>query len=143
NVINTTGIVEARSARLENGEIVIDGGENGIVSVNGLVNASGNGADARGGNVTVMGEKVGLFENARVDVSGAAGGGQALIGGNYQGKGPEANAKMVYMDARAVIDASATANGDGGRVILWSDEVTRNAGHIDVSGANNGGLVEV
>ncbi|MCZ8116294.1 hypothetical protein, partial [Silanimonas sp.] len=127
----------------ENGEIVIDGGENGIVSVNGLVNASGNGADARGGNVTVLGEKVGLFENARVDVSGAAGGGQALIGGNYLGRGPEPNAKMVYMDARAVIDASATANGDGGRVILWSDEVTRNAGHIDVSGANNGGFVEV
>ncbi|MCZ8133721.1 MAG: hypothetical protein O9248_01645, partial [Rhodobacteraceae bacterium] len=129
----------------ENGEIVIDGGENGIVSVNGLVNASGNGADARGGNVTVLGEKVGLFESARVDVSGAAGGGQALIGGNYQGKGPEANAKMVYMDARAVIDASATANGDGGRVILWSDLYTSFQGNIAARGGalgGNGGFVE-
>ena len=142
NVINTTGIVEARSARLENGEIVIDGGDNGIVSVNGRVDVSGTAADATGGNVTVLGEKVGLFENARVDVSGAAGGGQVLVGGNYQGKGPEANAKMVYMDARAVIDASSSL-ADGGRVILWSDEVTRNAGHIDVSGANNGGFIEV
>jgi filamentous hemagglutinin family protein len=143
NVINTTGIVEARSARVENGEIVIDGGDHGIVSVNGIVNASGNAPDARGGNVTVLGEKIGLFENARLDVSGAAGGGQALVGGNYMGQGPEPNAKMVYMDARAVIDASATGTGDGGRVILWSDEVTRNAGHIDVSGAVNGGFIEV
>ncbi|MFN7611607.1 MAG: filamentous hemagglutinin N-terminal domain-containing protein, partial [bacterium] len=62
NVINTTGIVEARSARLENGEIVIDGRETGLVSVIRLGSASGYGADARGGNVTVLGEKVGLFE---------------------------------------------------------------------------------
>ncbi|MBL8652722.1 MAG: hypothetical protein JNJ97_00890, partial [Alphaproteobacteria bacterium] len=142
NVINVTGIVEARSARIENGEIVIDGGENGIVSVNATLDASGQTADAKGGTIKVLGEKVGLFENARLDASGDAGGGTVLVGGNYQGNGPEANAKMVYMDARAVIDASS-ALADGGRVILWSDEATRNAGHIDVSGAVNGGFIEV
>ncbi len=142
NVINVTGIVEARSARVENGEIVIDGGENGIVSVNATLDVSGQAADAKGGTIKVLGEKVGLFENARLDASGDAGGGTVLVGGNYQGKGPEANAKMVYMDARAVIDASS-ALADGGRVILWSDEATRNAGHIDVSGAVNGGFIEV
>ncbi|MBC8790802.1 MAG: hypothetical protein C6Y20_04270 [Tagaea sp. CACIAM 22H2] len=142
NVINVTGIVEARSARIENGEIVIDGGENGIVSVNASLDVSGQTADAKGGTIKVLGEKVGLFENARLDASGDAGGGTVLVGGNYQGKGPEANAKMVYMDARAVIDASS-ALADGGRVILWSDEATRNAGHIDVSGAVNGGFIEV
>jgi filamentous hemagglutinin family protein len=142
NVINVTGIVEARSARVENGEIVIDGGENGIVSVDATLDVSGTAADAKGGTIKVLGEKVGLFENARLDASGDAGGGTVLVGGNYQGKGPEANAKMVYMDARAVIDASS-ALADGGRVILWSDEATRNAGHIDVSGAVNGGFIEV
>ncbi len=142
NVINVTGIVEARSARVENGEIVIDGGENGIVSVNATLDVSGQAADAKGGTIKVLGEKVGLFENARLDASGDAGGGTVLVGGNYQGKGPEANAKMVYMDARAVIDASS-ALADGGRVILWSDDATRNAGHIDVSGAVNGGFIEV
>ncbi|MCA3248753.1 MAG: hypothetical protein ING29_19995, partial [Azospirillum sp.] len=71
--------------------------------------------------------------------------GQALIGGNYLGQGPEPNAKMVYMDARAVIDASATANGDGGRVILWSDLYTSFQGHIAARGGalgGNGGFVE-
>jgi len=142
NVINTSGIVVAKSAQLVNGEIVIDGGDAGIVHVAGTLDASGAAAGERGGTVKVLGEKVGLFENARIDASGDAGGGTVLVGGNYQGNGPEANAQYLYMDARAVIDASSAA-GDGGRVILWSDLATRNAGHIDVGGARDGGFVEV
>ncbi|MCZ8313228.1 MAG: filamentous hemagglutinin N-terminal domain-containing protein [Magnetospirillum sp.] len=145
NVINTTGIVVARTASLVNGEIVIDGGDSGIVSVNGTLDASGANASESGGTVKVLGEKVGLFENARIDASGAAGGGTVLVGGNYQGKGPEANAQYLYMDARAVIDASATANGDGGRVILWSDLYTSFQGTIAARGGaagGNGGFVE-
>ncbi|MCA3267441.1 MAG: hypothetical protein ING19_15375, partial [Azospirillum sp.] len=142
NVINTTGIVVAHSAQLVNGEIVIDGGDAGIVSVDGTLDASGAASGARGGTVKVLGEKVGLFAAARIDASGDAGGGTVLVGGNYQGKGPEANAQYLYMDARAVIDASS-ASGDGGRVILWSDLATRNAGHINVAGARNGGFIEV
>jgi filamentous hemagglutinin family protein len=142
NVINTTGIVVARTASLVNGEIVIDGGDSGIVHVAGTLDASGAAAGESGGTVKVLGEKVGLFENARIDASGTAGGGTVLVGGNYQGMGPEANAQYLYMDARAVIDASS-ASGDGGRVILWSDIATRNAGHINVAGARNGGFIEV
>ncbi len=142
NVINTTGIVVARTASLVNGEIVIDGGDSGIVHVAGTLDASGAAAGESGGTVKVLGEKVGLFENARIDASGTAGGGTVLVGGNYQGMGPEANAQYLYMDARAVIDASS-ASGDGGRVILWSDLATRNAGHINVSGARDGGFIEV
>ncbi|MCA3263453.1 MAG: hypothetical protein ING44_16025, partial [Telmatospirillum sp.] len=132
----------AKSAQLVNGEIVIDGGDSGIVSVNGTLDASGASSGERGGTVKVLGEKVGLMADARIDASGNAGGGTVLVGGNYQGKGPEANAQYLYMDARAVIDASSAA-GDGGRVILWSDLTTRNAGHINVAGARNGGFVEV
>jgi len=142
NVINTTGIVVAHSAQLVNGEIVIDGGDAGIVSVDGTLDASGAASGERGGTVKVLGEKVGLFAAARIDASGDAGGGTVLVGGNYQGKGPEANAQYLYMDARAVIDASSVS-GNGGRVILWSDLATRNAGHINVSGGRDGGFVEV
>jgi filamentous hemagglutinin family protein len=139
NVINTTGIVVAKTASLVNGEIVIDGGDAGIVSVNGTLDASGRSAGESGGTVKILGEKVGLFENARVDASGAAGGGTVLVGGNYLGKGPEANAKYLYMDARAIIDASAVSNGDGGRVILWSDLYTSFQGTISARGGASGG----
>jgi filamentous hemagglutinin family protein len=60
NVINTTGIVEAKSASLVNGEIVLDGGDSGTVHVAGRLDASGQNA---GANVSVLGNKI--------DVAGA------------------------------------------------------------------------
>jgi filamentous hemagglutinin family protein len=145
NVINTTGIVVATTASLVNGEIVIDGGDSGIVSVKGTLDASGKNAGESGGTVKVLGEKVALRADARIDASGDVGGGTVLVGGNYQGKGPEANAQYLYMDARAVIDASAVNVGDGGKVILWADLTTRFDGLISARGGalgGNGGFVE-
>jgi filamentous hemagglutinin family protein len=49
NVINTTGIVVARTASFVNGEIVIDGGDTGIVRVAGTLDASGSVAGESGG----------------------------------------------------------------------------------------------
>jgi filamentous hemagglutinin family protein len=145
NVINTSGIVVATTAQMVNGEIVIDGGDNGIVNVSGMLDASGRGAGETGGTVKVLGEKVALLADSRIDAAGDRGGGTVLVGGNYQGQGPEPNARMVYMDARAVIDASATAQGDGGRVILWADETTRFDGTILARAGlagGDGGFVE-
>jgi len=145
NVINTSGIVVATTAQMVNGEIVIDGGDNGIVNVSGMLDASGRAAGETGGTVKVLGEKVALLADSRIDAAGDRGGGTVLVGGNYQGQGPEPNARMVYMDARAVIDASATAQGDGGRVILWADETTRFDGTILARAGlagGDGGFVE-
>ena len=56
--------------------------------------------------------------NARIDVSGDTGGGTALIGGNYQGKGPEPNAKATAVGKDAAINADAINTGNGGKVIV-------------------------
>ncbi|MBN9496725.1 MAG: filamentous hemagglutinin N-terminal domain-containing protein, partial [Alphaproteobacteria bacterium] len=125
NVINVTGIVEARSARIENGEIVIDGGENGTTVVAGRLDVSGNEADAKGGNVTVLGGRVELAAGTDIRASGEAGGGTVLVGGGQHGQGTAYNAQTLYMDAAAVIAASATLNGDGGKVVLWADDTAR------------------
>src|SRR6185436_17751350 len=82
---------------------------------------------------------------AEIDASGATGGGTVLIGGNYQGKGPERNATLTTMDALSVVRADATAAGDGGRVILWSDDTTLFDGNIYARGgkeSGSGGFVE-
>ena len=145
NVINVTGIVEARSARIENGEIVIDGGENGTTVVAGRLDVSGNEADAKGGNVTVLGGRVELAAGADIRASGEAGGGTVLAGGGQHGQGTEYNARTLYMDAAAVIDASATLNGNGGKVVLWADDTARMEGTITARGgtiAGDGGFVE-
>jgi len=145
NVINVTGIVEARSARIENGEIVIDGGENGTTVIAGRLDVSGNEADAKGGNVTVLGGRVELAAGTDIRASGEAGGGTVLAGGGQHGQGTAYNARTLYMDAAAVIDANATLNGKGGKVVLWADDTTRMEGTITARGgtiAGDGGFVE-
>jgi hypothetical protein len=145
NVINVTGIVEARSARIENGEIVIDGGENGTTVVAGRLDVSGNEADAKGGNVTVLGGRVELAAGTDIRASGEAGGGTVLVGGGQHGQGTAYNAQTLYMDAAAVIDANATLNGNGGKVVLWADDTARVEGSISARGgtiAGDGGFVE-
>ena len=87
NVINMDGLIEAKSVVQENGEIILYGGEEGLVNVTGTLDASGKGVGETGGEVRITGAWVALLENAFIDVSGDLGGGTALIGGGYQGKG--------------------------------------------------------
>ncbi len=146
NLINMDGVVQAHSVAEVNGEIVLMGGDGGAVSVAGVLDASGRDAGETGGAVKVLGERVGLFDGARVDVSGANGGGEALIGGNYQGKGAEPNAKATYVASAATIAADAVVEGDGGKVIVWADENTRFKGAISAKGgeaSGDGGFAEV
>ncbi len=55
---------------------------------------------------------------------GRCGGGTVLVGGNRQGQGPERNAQATYVDANATINADATRSGNGGTVVVWSDQYT-------------------
>lgn len=138
-VINVGGVVEARSFGVEKGNIVLHGGESGIVRVAGSLDASGPEEGQSGGSVKVLGEKVGLFAGTKIDASGDSGGGEVLIGGNYQGKGPEPNARRTYVAEAATIKADALGRGKGGRVILWSDASTAFAGGISARGGPLGG----
>lgn len=139
NAINTTGLISARAVEQQGGEIILKGEDAGIVQVSGTLDASGKEAGQKGGTVNVLGEKVGLLGNASVDVSGDAGGGTALIGGDYQGKGSVRNAQVAYMGQDATLNASALRTGNGGKAILWADGTTRSYGRIFAQGGVNGG----
>ena len=144
--INMDGIVQARTAEKRNGSIVLKGLGDGIVKVSGELDASGRGSGETGGSVKVLGEKVGIVGKARIDASGDAGGGEVLVGGNFQGKGPERNADYTTVGGDAEILADAISAGDGGRVIVWSDRVTRFSGTIAARGggaSGDGGFAEV
>lgn len=145
SVINNTGMIAAKSVHEQNGVIILDGGTSGSVQVSGVLDASGQEAGQSGGTVKILGEKVSILGSTEVDASGTVGGGQILIGGNLQGSGPEQHAVSVSMEKSAVIKADATTQGNGGKVILWSDEDTRFHGAISAKGGingGNGGLVE-
>ncbi|XGV96365.1 MAG: filamentous hemagglutinin N-terminal domain-containing protein [Leptolyngbya sp. BL-A-14] len=100
---------------------------------------------APGGTVQVLGDQVALQKNARVDVSSPTGGGTVLIGGDYKGQGTIPNSQSTEVGQNVVIKADALTNGNGGKVILWSDGNTRFGGTITAQGGiqgGNGGFVE-
>jgi hypothetical protein len=144
NVINTSGIVEATSAANVDGKIVLSASGGGT-AVSGLIDASGKGAGETGGTAEVLGDSVTLASGAKIDVSGDAGGGTALVGGNFHGTGPEANAAATTVAAGSIIDADAITSGNGGHVAVWSENSTTLAGSITARGGaqgGNGGFIE-
>lgn len=144
-VLNNTGTVHAVTLENRNGVIRLEGGDTGIVASSGVLDASGRGAGETGGTVKVLGDKVGLFDAARIDASGDAGGGTVLVGGNWQGGGTEKRASATYVGAEAKIAADAVTAGNGGTVVVWADGTTRFAGNITARGGaqgGNGGKIE-
>ncbi|MGQ4647306.1 CHAT domain-containing protein [Lyngbya aestuarii] len=111
----------------------------------GTLNASTTLAGSTGGQVSILGDKVGLV-GATIDASGSNGGGNVRLGGDYQGQGTVPNASQTFVSGDSVIKADAITDGDGGRVILWADDVTEFSGNISAHGglnSGNGGFVEV
>ncbi len=138
NVINTSGIVEATSVASVDGKIVLMASGGGT-QVSGTLDASGKQAGQTGGEVDVLGDAVTLASGAKIDVSGDAGGGTALIGGNFHGAGPQANAQTTTVSQGSLIVADAISTGDGGRVAVWSDDSTEFDGTITARGGAEGG----
>ncbi|MBP2645851.1 MAG: hxuA 2 [Firmicutes bacterium] len=145
-VVNNTGIIRAESVDSTTGTILLDGGANGTVSNSGTLDASGTSSGQTGGTVKVLGETVTLNDGSYINVSGDAGGGTALIGGNTQGRGTEQNATTTTVASTAVINANAITSGDGGKVVVWSDGTTTYKGNITATGGSvsgDGGNAEV
>ena len=144
-VINNSGVIEAKAVGQQpGGQIVLNGGPNGTVTVSGTLDASGLGAGQTGGTVKVLGNAVQLTHTAKINVSGAAGGGTVLVGGNFHGAGPDPNAATVTVVQGASIEADALVSGNGGNVVVWSNDNTSFDGTITAMGGlrGKGGSVE-
>ena len=98
----------------------------------------------KGGTVHILGDEI-YLTGAEIAANGDTGGGEILIGGEYQGKGDVRTALYNVMDNTSTIYADAKIAGDGGRVIVWADETTLFVGKIYARGgpeSGNGGFVE-
>lgn len=138
-VVNNSGIIKAQGLVEKNGKIVLEGGTSGTVSVSGTLDTSGKDAGETGGTIKVLGSKLAITEEAKLDASGDKGGGTILVGGNYQGKGPEQNAVVTKVASSASINADAITSGSGGKVVVWADDSTDFAGTISAKGGASGG----
>jgi len=163
SVVNNSGLVSAASAEMAGGKIVFKGeGAQVGVSNTGVVDASSEKSDGgsvrvtadgkasssgtvaatggtKGGSVVLTGNEVELAGKGLVDASGQQGGGTVLIGGNPQCQGPEQNAAKTTVGADVVIRADAVSSGNGGQVVVWSDNSTVFDGTISARGGATGG----
>jgi filamentous hemagglutinin family protein len=137
-LVNQLGLVSANSAVAgENGKIVFKSTDTTLLGPGSVTTAAGAGA---GGNVQVLGNRVGLTGDAVVDASGQTGGGTVLIGGDTHGNNPAIqNAALTYVGPQAQVDADASHSGAGGKVVVWSDQQTQMYGTISARGGQFGG----
>ena len=120
----------------------------GVVKNNGHLEATS--LVHKGGTIVLEGDDITLGSDSKIDVTGPQGGGSVLVGGDWQGGGEIRQATRVTMEEGATIDASATENGDGGKVVLWSDvynasSITQVSGTIYARGgmlSGDGGRIE-
>ncbi len=110
--VNQSGVVRATGVERRNGRVILTAG---------------------GGTVGVSGTVVATNANGS--------GGEVLVGGDYRGENANVpNATRTVVTKDAVIDVSAaSANGDGGRAIVWADESTRFLGTLAARGGADGG----
>jgi fibronectin-binding autotransporter adhesin len=149
SVVNNTGVIEANTVENRGGSIALTGGmQAGQVIVKGTLEASS--TTGQGGEIVATGDTVLVGDGARVDATGATGGGTIAIGGGWEGGGGIAQATAVYVSKTATLDASASATGNGGEVVVRSDvndpdSATRVYGTLLAEGGakgGNGGRIE-
>ncbi|NEU74557.1 filamentous hemagglutinin N-terminal domain-containing protein [Hassallia byssoidea VB512170] len=124
----TVGIANAGNLALKPGQTLTLSGST-VTNTGSLTTA--------GGTVEVLGDRIGLFDNARIDVSSQTGGGKVLIGGDFS---PNA----TYIAPTASINADALNTGDGGQISVRANESLRVYGTLTARGGigGNGGLIE-
>ncbi len=144
--VTQSGTINADAAHGNGGNVTIQSTDTTLLTSASQTTAR-SAAGGAGGTVQVLGDKVGLLDTSVVDVSGELGGGTALIGGDQHGGNPNVqNATYTYVAQGANIKADAIKSGDGGKVIVWSNETTQYYGGITAKGgaeSGAGGFAEV
>ncbi len=162
SLIIASGELHAPSFAQESGKIIIYGeGANAVkdnqttqkniktgtstILVNGHINAAGQAERQTGGQVEILGDEIAVLDNGVIDVSGEHNAGSIKIGGDYLGKGHTPTARHTYVAEKTVLMADSKTQGNGGRIIIWSDDTTTFHGNIFARGGHesgNGGFVE-
>ncbi len=166
--IGQSGVLDASSSAGRGGQITLnagtvlqtaqaqlraDGGLGGSIRIDAgsrlysSATFSATGSAGSGGDIAATASSVQL-RAATLDASGATGGGRIRVGGGFQGGDADlANARELGVNGTTVLRADASGStGDGGQVVLWSDDRTVYGGRLSARGGaagGNGGRAEV
>nr|NGX62947.1 Heme/hemopexin-binding protein [Candidatus Anoxychlamydiales bacterium] len=142
--INQKGLIEATGFEKKDGKVILIA-ERGITKHTGTTVAKNE--NETGGKVRVLAEHVVIDSESKIDTSASFGGGEVLIGGDFQGKNPDIkNARTVFVAKDALINADASQKGNGGKVILWANDTNSFYGNVTAKGGKkygDGGFVEI
>jgi filamentous hemagglutinin family protein len=123
SVVNNTGIIEAKGITKQGGKVFLDGD---VVTNTGTINVSS--STNKGGNIQITGDVINITSTSKLIAAGATGGGEILVGGSYQNLiNTIRQAIRVIVEIGALLDASATENGNGGAIVVWSNIYRRDS----------------
>jgi filamentous hemagglutinin family protein len=140
-----SGNIDVLGAEGRKGEIFLTVPRGDVLIEGGAFSARND--DGSGGRIHIFGQRIALTENSLIDVSAVKGGGEILLGGDFQGRNTYAqNAESLYVGPETLISANALEQGNGGRTIVWADKTAQFLGYLSAQGGpegGDGGFVEI
>ncbi|NGX32017.1 MAG: Heme/hemopexin-binding protein [Candidatus Anoxychlamydiales bacterium] len=144
--IKHSGVIEANGIKNINGEIYLVA-KDGLIQTKKNAQLISKNENLTGGRVNILADEIRLEGKTLIDVSSELGEGEVNIGGGYRGKDDRFfNSQMTAVSKNVKINADATVNGNGGKIILWSDGGTTFHGSISTKGgeiSGDGGFIEI
>ncbi len=143
-IISNNGVVRlvSSSGSIKANSVTLDSGSRGQSYVNSSIDVNQN--YGKGGDINILGREVYVDNLSKLNATGALGGGNILVGGDWQGGNEIAESIYTSVKSGAILDVSATDNGSGGKIVAWSDITDPNSktiarGTFLARGGANGG----
>jgi filamentous hemagglutinin family protein len=110
-LVSNSGSIKAKKVNLSSGPL-------GGTEVAGSIDASSN---TKGGDIEITGKEIQIKSNSKLLATGDTGGGNILVGGDWQGSNGILQATYTTVEKDTLIDTSSKGVGDGGKTVVWSD----------------------
>ena len=127
---------------------VTSSAKKGALKIRQAIDVSASDPAAKGGSIAIARQdSITVCKGAHFKANGPAGGGSILIGGPKGGKGDMPISQYeTIVESEVILEASATANGPGGEIVVFSRGLAQVYGNLTAQGGpegGDGGYVEV
>ena len=137
-LVSNSGSIKAKKVNLSSGLL-------GGTEVAGTIDVSSN---TKGGDIEITGKEIQVKSNSKLLATGDIGGGNILVGGDWQGSNGILQATYTTVEKDSLIDVSSLGFGDGGKIVVWSDikdansKTTVNGQLFSKANIGDGGKIE-
>ena len=119
-LISENGVIKlvSNSGSIKSKNVNLSAGPLGGTEVSGNIDASSN---TKGGDIEITGKEINVKSNSTLLATGETGGGNILVGGDWQGSNGVLQATYTTVEKDTLIDTSSKGVGNGGKIVVWSD----------------------